>query len=125
MNGLLRETGVSFTVGQRLSSQDLNVMNDTINRLVRTVNSFLKGKINVNFEENSTEPFTWNNAVLSIPEERRSIGTTIQFIDTDGDWVEYTFNGQSTDEIEWVDRENWAMVNYVIDGGEWGDEVES
>ena len=43
MNGLLRETGVSFTVGQRLSSQDLNVMNDTINRLVRTVNSFLKG----------------------------------------------------------------------------------
>ena len=42
MNGLLRETGVSFTVGQRLSSQDLNVMNDTINRLVRTVNSFLK-----------------------------------------------------------------------------------
>lgn len=123
MNDLISKTGVGpFQAGSRLSSADINAINDTLNTLVDTVNMILKGSANINLEEGSNfQKYTIQAAAEKIPESRRSYGMRLFFRDTEDRWGTHTYNGETLDDGDWTNPENWIpnADTGVIDGGEW------
>lgn len=116
MNELIKETGVNFSSGGKLTSDDLNTMNDRINKLVRQVNAMMKSNVNLNAESGSPERiFTFEDIIKLIPESRRVPGIHVRFLGTQGQ-EEYTWEGG-----DWIDKKSWiiARESKLIDGGEW------
>ena len=116
---LIEETGIIFEAGKPLRASDLNVLNNTINKLVRTVNTLLMGFCDVNQEAaNKDTVFTLQQAINTIGVYRRSIGVKIRFKSVEG-FVEYSYTGANVSDLEWNNLDNWAKGPDIVDGGTW------
>ena len=116
----LNETGIEFRQGEALTANQLNILNDTINNLVKTVNSILS-YCDVNLEKNIQTKFTLNEAISEISSSRRSKNMRLSFIVDDfGNRDEYFYNGATVNDDDWNDTDNWILnTPRIIDGGEW------
>lgn len=113
---LLEKTGLSFTTGQKLTSEALNSMNDCINNLVDKVNMIMKGYLNVN-NELGDKTYEIDDFLANVPEDRRVPGMLVVYKNKKNEWTVSLFNGP-----DWFDTENcWnlGLTDEIIDGGEW------
>lgn len=123
MNKLIEKTGITFGSGGKLSSTDLNTLNNKINELVDAVNNgVLKADFNVNIETGDmTRTWTLKQAIYSIPDDRKALAINIRFLeDNNGTpgWITYYYTGTSLDTFS--DPKFWETDNFdIIDGGEW------
>ena len=112
----MKETGIRFIKGQPLTADSLNAMNDKINELVGVINLLLKDRVNVNIEVlQNTNPISIEDALASVPADRRIPGVTIKFNGPEG-WETWIWKGET-----WENQGNWIRVaidSDVIDGGE-------
>lgn len=124
MKDLINKTGVGpFTTGGRLSSLDVNAINDTVNSLVEVVNTMLKSSANINLEEGApTAKYSLIEAAGKIVEERRTLGMRIFFKETEENrWGTWVYNGSTVNDSDWKNPDNWfpSADTGLIDGGEW------
>lgn len=123
MSELLNKTGVSTKKqGDSLTHDDINAINNTVNKTVDEVNKRMKAFCNVNIEElkrdNYTTRLTLAEAIASIQTKRRMPGLVIRFLDKDGVWVNYEYKRTSTADTSWNDETNWGVFGSEgIDGG--------
>ena len=116
---LIEQTGITFEAGKPLRAQDLNILNNTINKLVRTVNTLLQGYCDVNQESvNKDAVFTLAQAINTIGVYRRSLSMKIRFKSVEG-FVEYSYIGASVSDLDWNNLDNWAKGPDIVDGGTW------
>lgn len=115
MIDLLKQTGLSFSSGQKLTSDALNILNNRINDLVTAMNVILKDNLNVNTELEDKE-YDLQDFLHLVPESRRNPGLKVRFLDKTGSWVECIFIGN-----DWFDEKNWllSLDSGTINGGEW------
>lgn len=116
MRDLINETGISFSSGEKLTSSQLNTLNDRINLLVKQVNAMMKAEVNVNAEEGKPERrYTLDEVLNLIPEGRQVPGVHVRFLGAKGQ-EDYTWLGG-----EWTDKETWIVSREsdTVDGGEW------
>lgn len=116
MLDLIKETGLSFTSGQSLTSKTMNTINDSLNSLISAVNTLMKSEINVNIEENTTRMYTLEEAIAIVPKSRRIPGVRLTFLGTSGILETFTYSGG-----DWESFESWGIGDdeTIIDGGEW------
>lgn len=121
MKNLITGTGLSFTAGQKLSSEALNTMNSRINDLVDIMNLYLKSEVNVNAEEGDQNAnYTLESARPLVPVNRRLGGIKLRFRTGPGEWIEYVYKGSAVDDNNWYDDDNWSVsLDNIIDGGSW------
>lgn len=120
MKDFLKETGIPELVpGDKLTASIINTINNKINSLVKIVNRQLNNYCDINLEmENFTTTYTLDQALQNSP--RRSLGIKLRFLSDNNKYVEYSFIGQSCEDIDWLDHDNWLCENTsIIDGGEW------
>ena len=115
---LVNKTGVPVKQpGDGLTAQEINAINSTVNSTVDVANSYLKNECNANEElGNMTQFLTLSEAIAIVPADRRTLGMTVRFWTSPGNWTEYSFIGDSVDN--WNSASNWSMGT-LIDGGEW------
>lgn len=115
MKELLKKTGLNFSSGSRLTSNDINTMNDRINDLIELNNHLLKSIANVNHELDTGEIFTLEQAIEKIPESRRKEGIKVIFRGERG-WEEHIWQG-----TEWSNTKYWDsnLTGGDYDAGEW------
>lgn len=113
MLDLIKETGLSFSQGQKLTSQSMNIINDSLNSLIKTVNTLLTEKVDINLEEGTNEVYTLKEAIDKVPAKRRVKGVEVRFLGITGKVESYTYKGGS-----WEDLGSWESTE-IIDGGEW------
>jgi hypothetical protein len=114
IEGLIEETGLSFSSGQKLTSDAINKMNDTINSLVQKVNLVMKTEININLELGDGK-YDLSDFLYMIPENRRIKGIKVRFINKLGEWTECIYTGN-----DFEDPKSWNLsIGKNIDGGEW------
>lgn len=122
MIDIIKGTGIGgFAPGQKLTSENMNTLNDQINLLVNAVNALLRGTMNVNAENGNFETiYTLDTAIDMIPDSRRNLGLKLMFRDGRDSWGEYVYQGQTTKDEEWKDIKNWLGIKAdIIDGGVW------
>lgn len=119
MNGLLNETGVALKgVGDGLKANDINAINNTVNKEVAVINDILCTICNVNKELGDySRQFTLPIAIALVPEERRTPGMSVRFLNMQGRFVEYIYCGE--DAENWMITDNWKPFVSRVDGGEW------
>ena len=114
---ILEKTGITFETGKTLTARELNILNNTINSIVDAVNTILHGYCDVNQEgEDPDTVYTLQEALNLISGTRRAIGMKIRFKSTEG-FVEYSFIGDSVDDLTWLNLDNWVQGASIIDGG--------
>ena len=115
----LKETGLTFKAGEKLSSSAMVILNDTINELVRNMNILLETTINVNEEEGKPgQKYTLVEVIERVPEWRRVKGIKLRFLELlSSEWKEFVWVGPDWNDIEncWVG----GTQKKIIDGGEW------
>lgn len=118
---ILNKTGVPVKYsGDGLSHKDVNAINSTVNSCVDGANYLLKNFCNINMECNDfNRVFSLSQAIEFVPENRRSPGMKIRFLDEEGLYSEYTFTSPATSSDSWGNLKNWSRSLGVIDGGEW------
>ena len=118
---LLSKTTVSTKAqGDGLTAKDVNSINDVLNNLVDVANMYLKKYCDINLESNNNAAeYEFEEAVLLVPESRRSTGMKIKFRGVDGIFYEYVYTSESLTETSWKNKDNWNPVMTIIDGGEW------
>lgn len=119
MNNLLKDTGVALKgTGDDLKASDINNINSTVNKEVGIINSYLQSFCNINQELGDfSRQFTLGIAVSLVPEERRTPGLSIRFLNMNGRFVEYIYCGEDTEY--WTITSNWKPLVNTVDGGEW------
>jgi hypothetical protein len=114
---LIEKTGVpKKNPGDGLSAKEINAINTTVNNTVDVANVYLKDYCNANTELGISTELTLEEAISSVPEDRKSKGMVVRFLSTDGAWVQYSYIGSNVSN--WMDIDNWAPGT-AIDGGEW------
>lgn len=118
---IIKQTGVTLkTSGDRLTSEDINQINATINHSVEVLNSYLKSFFNINVEGGDlTKVYTLNTVVANVPVERRAPGMCVKFLDATKRFVSYVYSGSSVEDEEWKLISNWKPLISSYDGGEW------
>ena len=118
---LLEPSGVGMKkLGDSLSHQDFNAVNNTVNSGVNHINEVIKDFCNINSEANDfSRKFSLNSAVLLVPSSRRRLGMKIRFLGSEGNFLEFIYKGTDTNEENWTNEDNWAAPFDIIDGGEW------
>ncbi len=116
---MIKTTGLVFKKGQALTSEALNILNDRINDLVRTVNLLLQDRVNVNIEilGNTETTLDFVTAVSEIPSERRIPGITVKFNHSTYGWSSWVWTGSGL----WSSQKTWIRIDQdesIIDGGE-------
>lgn len=140
MELLSKTTVATKAPGDGISAKDINSMNDTINAEVDYINTFLKSYCDVNILcGNLKKQFDLLTAIKSIMArtKRRSIGMKIKFLNSDGNYSEYYYTGETTEDSNFILESNWVKSNVtpvvvedlpeeeekdlvnIIDGGEW------
>lgn len=122
MIDLIKGTGIDgFSSGQKLSSDNMNTLNNRINALVRAVNALLQETLNINAEEGTFNTvYTLDTAIEMIPEGRRNLGLKLIFRDGEESWAEYVYQGTTIKDADWTNIKNWLVIRTdVIDGGIW------
>lgn len=116
----IKKTGVKHkNKGDGLTSGDINSINSATNNCVDALNLMMKAECNLNIEtSNPDRKYTQSEAIAAVPLDRRIKGMKLRFFNGDY-YEEITFLGDSTDESEWNDIENWGTGGTIIDGGEW------
>lgn len=101
--------------GDKLTSQDINKINQILNQSVDAINYVLKLECNLNAEVGDYERiFTLEEAIELVPLGRRVLGILIQFLSKDGLSC-FRYKGGT-----WEDQGNWESVEFdYIDGGVW------
>lgn len=117
MKKFIENTGLSFSPGQSLKTSDLNTMNNTINKLVNSVNNLMSGLFDYNVETDNYEPTSLTEAIHKTT--RRALGMKIRFLGFNSVYEEYSFLGQSVDDDDWFNENNWTSGPHDIDGGLW------
>lgn len=124
MKELMEGTGIGdFSKESRLTSGQLNLINNKINELVDNMNSdVLETFFNLNIEAGDiSKTWTLEQAIGAIPTSRRALGIQLRFLeDNSGSpaWIDYIFIGRSLDNFN--DTSYWMTGNFdIIDGGEW------
>ena len=117
----INKTGLNFTTGHKLTLADLQIMNNTINKLVDAVNMINKGSININSEINDfSKSFTLSEAISTVSTTRRWKGMKIRFKNSENIYKEYSYIGNSVNDSDWNNISNWISEEpTLIDGGEW------
>jgi hypothetical protein len=124
MKELMEGTGIaSFSKESKLTSGQLNLINNKINELVDNMNSdVLEAYFNLNKEAGDpNKTWTLEQAIAAIPTSRRALGIQLRFLeDNSGSpaWIDYIFIGETLDNFNNTDF--WITGNFdIIDGGEW------
>lgn len=113
------QTGLIFKAGQKLTSNDLSKMNNTINDLVVAVNYLLRGTYNLNQELNDfNRKFDLDEAIALISRNRRAKGMKIRYLSHNGKYVEFSYIGESLELADFTNENNWVDNISYIDGGE-------
>jgi hypothetical protein len=122
MINTIEKTGIpTKKKGDGLSSADVNALNGTINNCVDAINPMLKSTFNLNAETgNFDRSYTKEEAIVEVPKTRRVKGLKIKFLDIRNTFSEFIFFGESVDDVEWENPDNWGISGgIVIDGGDW------
>lgn len=122
MKELIKNTGLSFEPGQKLSSASLNILNDRLNDVINSINTILKSEVNINAEENNfNRVYTIREAISLVPSDRRVSGIKLRFKESDEFWGEYVYLGESKNDESWFNLDNWNfnLNDKTINGGEW------
>ena len=116
----ISKTGVSFKKGELLTARQLQTLNDKVNELVTVVNNILSGLCDINVEINDyTRSFELQEAVDIVSRTRRMKGMKIRFLGRNNTYLEYSYIGESLDNADWNNLDNWTKLeSLVIDGGE-------
>jgi len=115
----IKKTGLSFGAGTKLSAEDLNKMNNTINAIVDVVNGLLMSCFDVNLELNRFDlHLDLFQAINIVAENRRQRGMKIRFLSQSGSYVEYSYLGESLSDADFLNVDNWITGVEVVDGGE-------
>ena len=118
---IISPTGVGIkSVGDPLTSADINSINSTVNADVEATNELLKCICNANSELNDfTRKLSLGEAISAVPKSRRSYGMKLTFLSSSGKYSEYIFSGNSLEDDSWNNESNWNSPFTLIDGGEW------
>lgn len=119
---LVKETGVPIKgIGSLLSSKEVNDINNTVNEEVAVGNAFLKTECNINAEiGNYVRQYSLKDAILLVPQDRRTPGMKIKFRNSKNTFSEYIYCGDGVSEEEWKNTDSWINgAASTIDGGEW------
>lgn len=118
MTDFLKETGLSeFSSGQSLKASDLNSLNNTINNLVKAVNSLLSNSCNFNQEKDTPDTiYTKTEVIENSP--RRCLGLTIKYLSGENTYTSITYSGKDLEDSSWKDESNWIYCE-DYDGGVW------
>ncbi len=116
----LQETGITFNKGEQLTARKLQLMNNKINELVRNVNNMLKGLCDLNVEFNDfNRVFDLYEAVNVVSQTRRMRGMKIRFLANNDTYLEYSYVGDTLNDSDWKNLDNWTMIeSTIVDGGE-------
>ena len=119
MNYLLSETGVDKKgPGDGLKADDINSINSTVNREVGVINDLLCTMCNINQELGDySRRLSLSVAISLVPEDRRTPGMSVRFLNSNSRFVEYIYCGEDIEE--WSNTEYWKPFISKIDGGEW------
>ena len=120
---LIEKTNLNFRPGQKLTVQELNEMNNKINELVDFINNNIS-ELRDNFYSLGTlESYSQDEAIKKIPEDRRSLGLTLKYLDKYNKKImSYTYLGKTCETENWTNLDNWQLDNEnfdVLDGGAW------
>ncbi len=120
MKEIIEETGIEFKSGQKLSLTEMNKINDTLNKCVKTLNLDTNSVIDLNYELGQMErTWTFDLARQAVPAERRVKGITLRFLDSDNGLSEYIYCGNDSSK-DWNDVSCWRIGHdNIISGGEW------
>jgi hypothetical protein len=115
----LTETGISFNKGEQLTARKLQILNDKINELVKTVNGMLMGLCDINVEINDfTRVFDLSEAIDIVSQTRRMKGMKVRFLGDNNSYLEYSYVGPTVNDTDWENVDNWTMLeDPLIDGG--------
>lgn len=124
MKELMEGTGIGeFSKDSKLTSGQLNLINNKINELVDNMNSdVLETLFNLNIEAgDASKTWTLEQAIAAIPTSRKALGIQLRFLEDNSgspEWINYIFIGGSLDNFN--DTSYWRTSNFdIIDGGEW------
>lgn len=120
---LIEKTNLNFIPGQKLTVRELNEMNNKINELVDFINNNIS-ELRDNFYSLGTlESYSQDEAIKKIPEDRRSLGLTLKYLDKYNKKImSYTYLGKTCETGNWTNLDNWQLDNEnfdVLDGGAW------
>ena len=120
---LIEKTNLNFRPGKKLTVQELNEMNNKINELVDFINNNIS-ELRDNFYSLGTlESYSQDEAIKKIPEDRRSLGLTLKYLDKYNKKImSYTYLGKTCETKNWTNLDNWQLDNEnfdVLDGGAW------
>lgn len=109
-------------VGDKLSSEDINRINSSVNQSIDAINQLLKSDCNINQEIGDyNKEINLSDAVEFVPKSRRSRGMCIKFLSSDTHkYITYIYQGEDTSDEEWNKSDNWEELGFdYIDGGIW------
>lgn len=115
---LPRKISFTFEPGRGITAAQLNEMINTINATVEAINFIASGSFDVNQETQNNNPFTLEQAINAIPENRRKVGMKVRFKNDNNLYVEYSYLGSTIDSLEFNTLGNWTTGIDYIDGGE-------
>lgn len=108
IRGLFKSTGRDrFSSGQKLSSEDLNAMNTSINDLVDYMNSYLKSYINIDLEYPDYSGEFNEDLLRLIPKERYSRGQIIRL-----GGIDYKHLGDTLENF--CDLSEWRKLSEIV-----------
>ena len=117
---IISKTGVATkNKGDGLSASDVNKINGTVNAVVDAINPILASYFNVNAELGTTNTYTLSEAIRLVPNNRRGKGMEVKFLNKAGSLDSAIYYGDTTEDEEWENLDNWENSVKVIDGGEW------
>lgn len=108
--------------GDKLSSDDINKINSSLNSSIDAINYSLKDSCNLNLEVGDfNRIFTLEEAISLVPVDRRVPGLEIRFLSAENNFSLFIYMGQNVDSDSWENLSYWLDLrntNY-IDGGLW------
>lgn len=117
---IINKTGVATkNKGDGLSASDVNKINGTVNTIVDAINPILASVFNVNAELGNTNTYTLAEAIRLVPPVRRGKGLEVKYLNRAGALDGSIYYGDTTEDTDWENLDNWGNSLRVIDGGEW------
>lgn len=113
----ISELNIDFSGGA--TKNQLEQIVNKINELVRAENKRMTLEVNLNQEYgDATRTFDITEALTLSKNIMKAAGLRLRFLGKSGRYTEYSYTGDTLDDNDWMNLDNWCTVIETIDGGE-------